>query len=90
MSADNEINFQRELDAVRTIRDELKLKAHLAKSDLKDELARLEGRWDRLEQEVRRTASHTKEPLLTIGRKAQEALTELRQGYENIKRQLGA
>src|SRR4051812_42441038 len=29
--------FKRELEALATIRDELKLKAHLAKSDVKDE-----------------------------------------------------
>jgi ParB-like chromosome segregation protein Spo0J len=57
------ISFQRELDALQTIRDELKLKAHLAKADVKDELDRLETRWQRVEEELQRSTGHLKAPL---------------------------
>ena len=37
--------FKRELEALATIRDELKLKAHLAREDAKDEIDRLETKY---------------------------------------------
>lgn len=77
--------FQTELDALRTVRDELKLKAHLAKADLRQELATLETRWQQVEQDVRRTAANTKEPLQAIGQKLEQAVRELKQGFESVK-----
>jgi signal transduction histidine kinase len=82
------MSFKREMDALATIRDELKLKAHLAKADMKDELNHLEHRWQRLEEEVRRSSSHMKEPLEDIGQSAKDLLTELKRGYENVKSRL--
>ena len=44
--------FKRELDALATLRDELKVKAHLAKADVKDEWNRLESRFQTFEQDI--------------------------------------
>jgi hypothetical protein len=79
-------SFKRELQALVTLRDELKLKAHLAKADVKDELNRLEAKWEHVEEELRRTASHAKEPIETIGQKTVELINELKLGYENLRR----
>ncbi len=80
--------FTRELDALVTIRDELKLKAHLAKADLKDELDRLETKWQQVENDLRLTVDHAKEPLQDIGHKTGELLKELKKGYESVRDRL--
>lgn len=83
------LSFERELAALATLRDELKLKAHLAKSELKDELTKLESKWQRVDEEVRRTSTHAKSDVQAIGDQAKSLLNELKQGYESVKRQLG-
>jgi hypothetical protein len=86
MQESSKVSFKREFEALATIRDELKLKAHLAKADIKDELGRLETRWQKLEEEVRRNSTHMKEPLDDISQGAKELVTELKKGYDNVKR----
>jgi hypothetical protein len=81
-------SFQREFDALKTIRDELKLKAHLAKADVKDELNRLETRWQRVEEELRRTSSQVKQPLAELGQDTKELVEELKKGYDSIRQRL--
>ena len=88
MEETSKISFKKEFEALATIRDELKLKAHLAKADVKDELGRLENRWLRLEEELRRSTSHLKEPIDELSTNAKELVTELKRGYENVKRRL--
>jgi hypothetical protein len=81
-------SFERELSALQTIRDELKVKAHLAKADVKDELNRLEAKWERVDEELRRSAAHMKKPLENIGNDTKALVNELKQGYESIKSRL--
>jgi hypothetical protein len=81
-------SFERELEALQTIRDELKLKAHLAKADVKDEINRLETKWQRVEDELRRSAEHLKQPLANMGQDTKSLVQELRQGFESVKRRL--
>lgn len=84
------LDFTQELDAARTIRDELRLKAHLAKADLKDELQRVESRFHQIEEDLRRTRDHLKEPAEVIGQKSAAIVRELRTTMESIRRRLTA
>jgi hypothetical protein len=88
MEDSTKFSFERELGALQTLRDELKLKAHLAKADVKDELNQLETRWLRVEEELRRTAGHVKQPLEAIGQETKQLMQELKVGYDNVKRRL--
>lgn len=89
MEPNGKLTFNREIEALQAIRDELRIKTHLAKADIKDEWNQLEGKWQSVEEELRRTASHVKEPLHTISAQTKELLKDLKHGYENIVRQLG-
>lgn len=80
--------FQRELDALTTIRDELKLKAHLARQDVQDEIRKLESRLSLADEELERTKAHTKVEFDRLGANFKELFTELKQGFENVKRRL--
>jgi hypothetical protein len=88
MDSSTTTNFKRELDALATIRDELKVKAHLAKKDLQDELDRLETTWQRVNEELQRAKSHAKSDAQSIGTSARELLLDLKQGYDSVRRRL--
>lgn len=81
-------HFKRELEALATIRDELKLKAHLAKKDIQDELDRLEIKWSRADEELQRVKAQAKQDAQAISKSTRELLLDLKQGYESIKRRL--
>ncbi|MFT3924159.1 MAG: hypothetical protein QM778_16610 [Myxococcales bacterium] len=81
-------DFTQELDAMRTIREELRLKAHLAKADLKDELERVEKRFQQIEEDLRRTRAHLQEPAETIGQKSATIVREVKGAMESIRRRL--
>ena len=83
---ENKFDFKKEYDALCTIRDELRVKAHLAKADLKDEYERLEGRFHQIEEDLRRTAAHVQEPAELIGKKSAEIVRELGSAFENLRR----
>jgi hypothetical protein len=80
--------FKRELEALATIRDELKLKAHLARKDVQDEIERLETKYRRVDEEVQRTTSHAKEEVVRIGDEVKALLVDLKQGYASVRRRL--
>lgn len=80
--------FKRELDALATIRDELKLKAHLARKDVQDEIDRLEAKYRLVDEELGRTKSHAKQEVAKIGDDIKALLVELKQGYAAVRRRL--
>jgi hypothetical protein len=85
MPESTKVNFKRELEALATIRDELKVKAHLAKADVKDEISRLETKWQQVEAEIKRGASQVNE---TLGESTKDLVKELRERYDHLKRRL--
>jgi HAMP domain-containing protein len=80
--------FKRELEALATIRDELKLKAHLAQRDVQDELDQLEKKWRLAEEELERTKAHTKSEIGRIGQDVKALVQDLKRGYAAVKRRL--
>ncbi len=78
-------DFQRELDALATLRDELKLKARLARAELQAQLDELEHRWRLAEEQLRRTKDHVKQDHQVIDRKISNLLSDLKLGYQNVK-----
>lgn len=80
--------FKRELDALATIRDELKLKAHLARKEVQDEVNELEKKWRLAEEELERAKTHAKGEVGRIGQDVKSLLLELKQGYASVRRRL--
>ncbi|MDB4975235.1 MAG: hypothetical protein JWN48_3576 [Myxococcaceae bacterium] len=78
-------SLQREVDALARARDELKVQLTLAKSDAKDEWARLETTFERLQAEIKRIGIDVQEPLKDIGSAARNLLDELKKGYSRVK-----
>jgi len=80
--------LQTELERVARARDELRVQATLAKAETQGELNRLEGVWQRVQDEVRRVTEQAKAPAAEIGGAVRSLLDELAQGYGRIKRDL--
>jgi hypothetical protein len=81
-------SLQREVEALIKARDELKLQLSLAKSEAKDEWARLETTYERLQGEIKRIGIDAKEPLKDIGTAARQLVDELKRGYTRVKSEL--
>lgn len=81
-------SLQREVEALIKARDELKLQLSLAKSEAKDEWARLETTYERLQGEIKRIGIDAREPLRDIGSAARQLVDELKRGYTRVKSEL--
>ncbi|HEY6877994.1 MAG TPA: hypothetical protein VI299_08235 [Polyangiales bacterium] len=82
----NLTDFKRELAALATLRDELKLKAHLARADLKSQFDDLERRWSLADEQLQRAKDHLKQDGAIVERKVANLLHDLKLGYQNVKR----
>jgi multidrug resistance efflux pump len=80
--------LQRELDLLGQAREELKLKAHLAKAEAKTEFDRLESTWLRVQDEIKRIGEHSKESAQEVEATARKLLGELKTHYTRIKQDI--
>ena len=69
-------------------RDELNLKLHLAKQDLKEEWNRLNDKLEHLEDKSRLLARATTESSKEIGAAAKLLGEEIKEGFKRIRKQL--
>lgn len=79
-------SLTRELDSLQKIADELRLKAALARADLKSELSRLETVLHRAHEDVVRMGEHLKAPLHELEAAVRSLLTEVRTGFERLRK----
>jgi len=80
--------FEKELEELRRLRDELRVQVHLGVADAKDLWDGLEHRMGELEAKVRRLAHRAEEPLEEIGDAAQLLMEEIRDGYRRLRKLL--
>jgi archaellum component FlaC len=73
---------------IEQLRDELKLKAHLGQADAKDELAKLEQRWDALLVKYKPLTDELGQTAGNTGTALGLALAELKQGVDRIRKLL--
>lgn len=76
------------MEEIKRNRDELKLKAHLFKSEVKDKWEDVENKWEHLSSEVRPALKATKEALSEISEANKLLLEEVAEGYRKIKKSL--
>jgi len=77
-----------ELESLRTLRDELRVRIHLGKADAQDLWDHLERRFGELEMHAKRAAQRTEAPLHELGESARHLVDELRRGYRELRDQL--
>ena len=74
-----------EFETLRTIRDELKVQAHLGKLEAHDVWESLEKDWQQLESRMSVVAKASSESLDDIGQAARELAREIQRGYKRLR-----
>jgi CBS domain-containing protein len=80
-----ERELERELAELRRVRDELRVRVHLAKSEVKQLWDGLERKLSKLESEAKRVSKRAEEPLGEIGAAARLLIDEIRDGYRRVR-----
>lgn len=78
--------IDRELDALRKLRDELNVQAHLGRAEVRDLWEAGEKRWQHLEAAIEQKRSQAREPLEQIGEAAELLVEEIKSGYEKLRK----
>lgn len=89
-SKDLKATWQQELDRLAEARDELKVQLKLAQAEAGEEWSKLEDKWLSVQDEIKRVAEQSREPLKEISHGARGLLSEIERGYERIRSQLRA
>ena len=79
--------LQRDLEALRATREELRLQASLARADLRSELERLEQKFALAQEQIGRIGAHSMAALQEIENSVRTIFSELRSGYERLRGQ---
>jgi len=77
--------IEEELEGLRRVRDELRVQMHLAKADAKELFEKLEHKFDEAEAKVKFVAKEAEGPLNDVRDAAGLLLTEIRDGYRQIR-----
>jgi hypothetical protein len=86
MTVTEELN--RLVDELKTQRDELAVKLHLARADARDEWAALEKKWDRLRGRAEVVGHEAGKAADDVEAAAKLVVDEIKKGYERIRRLL--
>jgi len=78
-------HWMNDVGSVRQIRDELRLKAHLLRADLRDQVERLEHEFTALEREIRPAGAAVAESAKELDASTRELLKTLRAGYARVR-----
>lgn len=79
-------SLKQELESLQTVAEELRLKAALARADLKSELDSLESKLRRAQEDLVRTGEHVKAPLHELESAARSLFAEVRVGFERLRK----
>lgn len=73
---------------LRTERDELRVRMHLAKAELREEWATLEKKWTRLENRLSQARTEAKSASKDVGSAAESLAGEIASAYRRIRDRL--
>jgi chromosome segregation ATPase len=73
---------------LKTQRDELRVKAHLAKAELKDEWEELEEKWQHVEKKLDKLQHEAKDTAADMRASATIVLEEISDAYDRIRHRL--
>lgn len=84
----SETNNRELIARLRTERDDLRVRMHLAKAELKDEWASLEKKWERLENRLSQARTEAKAASKGVGSAAGNLAEEIASAYRRIRDRL--
>lgn len=77
--------LKQETQDLRRIRDELRVKAHLAKAEMRERWDGLEKAFQTLEQRAKRASRAAEQPMQQIEADVRKLARDLREGYRRIR-----
>lgn len=83
--AEKEPGLEREVDTLRTLRDELRVQLNLAGKEARDLFESAEKAWQKLEGRLRRIEHESKHELSGVGEAARALAREIRDAYKRIR-----
>jgi chaperonin cofactor prefoldin len=78
--------IDREVAELKTLRDELKLQAHLAKGEAKKAWDKLESQWPDLDTKVDELEKASKDAVEQVGSRLKSMMKDLKSGYQSLKK----
>lgn len=76
------------IGALRTQRDDLRVRVHLMKAEVRDEFEELEQKWNHLESRAAQLKDASKESAEDVGAAASQLVEEIGAAYERVKKSL--
>jgi len=83
-----DIDIDEVVGALRTERDELRVRLHLAKAEIRDEFEELEDKWNHLESRLGHLKDAGKESADDVGAAAKQLAEEIGAAYSRMKKSL--
>lgn len=80
--------FDRLLERLRTERDELRVKAHLARAEAAEEWEKLEDKWQELESRAKAARREAREASGDVSSALESLGEELSRAYRRVRNQL--
>jgi hypothetical protein len=80
--------FQEEIDRLRELRDELRVKLQLGRAELRDRFHELEKSWHQLEGRLKVAREGARDDAVEVREAAQLLARELRDSYEHLRQRL--
>ncbi|MCG6975407.1 MAG: hypothetical protein LJE56_03240 [Acidiferrobacterales bacterium] len=81
-------DFNEFVENLKTQRDELRVKMHLAAADAKDQWEQLEGKWGHFEAKAKQVGEQAGEASKDVWAAAKDLGTEIKEGYDRIRKTL--
>ena len=83
--AEKHERFAEEIDALRTLRDELRVKLNLASKDARDAFESAEKAWHKLEGRLKLIERESRKEIEGVGDAARELAKEIREAYKRVR-----
>lgn len=77
--------LDRELDTLRTLRDEFEVQAHLGRAEVRELWEEAERRWHKLEAEVGALRKQAEAPLEQVEEAAELLVDEVKSAYHKLR-----
>lgn len=82
--------IQEQLDELKTLRDEIRVRMHLAKADARDTFTEIERKFDQIQAEAKRLEADTRGARVELKVGFQDLMREVREAYTRLGRTLSA
>ena len=74
-----------ELDRLRAVRDELRVRLHLGRAEIRDRWEKLEKDFEHVEGKLRTLRRESREDVEAVADASKALLQEIRKGYDHLK-----